>query len=140
MVNVDLVSDMLTRLRNSVLVKARKVDVIRTNLNLCIAQILLEEGFIDSFEEYGDKYLTETGFVNKYIAITLKYKGVKQKSYITNLKRVSKPGFRVYVNRKNIPRVLGGVGVAVLSTSKGLVTDRTAKINNIGGEVLFTIS
>lgn len=140
MVNIDLVSDMLTRLRNGVQVKARKVEVLRTNLNLNIAQILKDEGFIENFEEFGEKYLTETGFVNKYITIILKYKGVKQKPYITSLKRISKPGFRVYVNNKNIPRVLGGVGVAVLSTSKGLLTDRAAKIHNIGGEVLFIIS
>lgn len=140
MVNIDLVSDMLTRLRNGVQVKARKVEILKTNLNFNIAQILKDEGFIENFEECGEKYLTETGFVNKYITIILKYKGVKQKSYITSLKRISKPGFRVYVNNKNIPRVLGGVGVAVLSTSKGLLTDRAAKIHNIGGEVLFIIS
>lgn len=105
--------DMLTRLRNAALVKARKVKVIRTKLNINIAKILKEEGFIESFEEFGETYLTETGFINKYILIMLKYKGVKQKSYITSLKRISKPGFRVYVNHKNIPRVIGGIGIAV---------------------------
>nr|YP_007517041.2 ribosomal protein S8 [Euglena viridis]AEY70813.2 ribosomal protein S8 [Euglena viridis] len=139
MVNVDLVGDMLTRIRNAILVKSRKVTVMRTNLTLNIANILKNEGFIDSFEEFGEVYLTETGFVYKYISLTLKYKGVKQKSYITKLNRVSKPGYRVYVNHKSIPRVLGGIGVAVLSTSIGLITDRTARIRNIGGEVLFTI-
>lgn len=106
---------MLTRLRNGVIVKSRKVDIVRTNLNLNIASILKKEGFIESFEECGETYLTETGFVHKYISVTLKYKGVKQKSYITNLKRVSKPGFRVYVNNKSIPKVLGGIGVAVFA-------------------------
>lgn len=104
---------MLTRIRNAILVKSRKVTVIRTSLNLDIANILKNEGFIDSFEEFGEVYLTETGFVHKYISLTLKYKGVKQKSYITKLNRVSKPGYRVYVNHKSIPRVLGGIGVAV---------------------------
>lgn len=106
---------MLTRIRNGVLVKSRSVNIIRTNLNLNIAKILKQEGFIESFEETGEIFLTETGFVHKYISINLKYKGVKQKSYITNIKRISKPGFRVYVNNKNIPRVLGGIGIAVFA-------------------------
>lgn len=104
---------MLTRIRNSILVKSRKVEVIRTNLTLSIAEILKKEGFIESYEESGRVFITQKGFVHKYISITLKYKGIKQIPYITKLKRVSKPGLRVYTNYKNIPRVLGGVGVAV---------------------------
>jgi small subunit ribosomal protein S8 len=104
---------MLTRLRNSILVKSRKVDVVRTNLTVSIAEILKKEGFIESFEESGDVFLTQNGFVHKYISITLKYKGIKQIPYITQLKRISKPGLRVYTCYKKIPRVLGGVGVAV---------------------------
>lgn len=87
----------------------------RTKLTLNIADILKKEGFIESFEETGDVVLIENGFFHKDILITLKYGGVKQKPYITQLKRISKPGLRVYVNKKNIPKVLGGIGVAVFS-------------------------
>nr|YP_009503375.1 ribosomal protein S8 [Euglena clara]AXA45479.1 ribosomal protein S8 [Euglena clara] len=140
MVNRDTVAcDMLTRIRNAILVKSRKVIILRTNLTLNIASILKKEGFIESFEEYGDVFLTEKTCVQKYILIVLRYKGVKQKSYITSLKRISKPGLRVYINYKNIPKVLGGIGIAVLSTSKGLLTDRAARFNKLGGEVLFYI-
>ena len=104
---------MITRIRNSNLVKSRTVVILRTKLTLNICQILKEEGFIDSFEEFGDVLFTETGFFHKFILVTLKYKGVKQKPYITHLKRISKPGFRFYVTKNNVPKVLGGVGVAV---------------------------
>jgi small subunit ribosomal protein S8 len=107
--------DMLTRVRNALLVKSRTVSVIRTKVNSEIAGILKKEGFIESFEEHGDVYFTEKGPVKQKIRIVLKYKGEKQKSYITNLKRISKPGLRVYVNCSNIPKVLGGVGVAVFA-------------------------
>lgn len=139
MVNSDLVGDMLTRLRNSNFVKSRKVNVIRTNLVLDILNILKSEGFIDSFDNTGDLSLSEKSFVSKYVSVNLRYKGVKQKPYITQLKRISKPGLRVYVSKSNIPRVLGGIGVAVLSTSFGLMTDRIARLKNVGGEVLFYI-
>jgi small subunit ribosomal protein S8 len=106
---------MITRVRNSNLVKSRTVIVLRTNLSFSICQILKQEGFIESFEEFGDVIFTKTGFFHKFIMVTLKYKGIKQKPYITFLKRISKPGFRVYVNQNNIPKVLGGVGVAIRS-------------------------
>lgn len=102
-------------MRNSILIKAREVLVVRSKLTLNIVKVLKEEGFIDSFEECGEVYMSKNGLVHKYISITLKYKGVKQNSYITNLKRISKPGFRVYVGYKDTPRVLGGVGVAVIA-------------------------
>jgi small subunit ribosomal protein S8 len=105
---------MLTRLRNAVLVKSCKVNVIRTKLNLGIVKILKKEGFIESFQESGDKYLVQDGsYVSKYITITLKYRGKKQIPYITELKRISKPGLRVYVSYKNIPLILGGIGLVV---------------------------
>lgn len=105
---------MLTRLRNSMLVKSHKVDVIRTKLNLNIIRILKNEGFIESFEESGESYPVQDGSsVRKYITITLKYKGKKQVPYITELKRISKPGLRVYVSYKEIPKILGGIGLAV---------------------------
>lgn len=106
---------MLTRIRNANIVKSRNTVVLRTKLTLSICKILKQEGFIDSFEEFGEVVFTETGFFHKCILVTLKYKGIKQKPYITSLKRVSKPGFRIYVNQNNIPKVLGGVGVAVRS-------------------------
>nr|AEW13022.1 ribosomal protein S8 [Strombomonas acuminata] len=139
---------MLTRIRNSNLTKASKVDVVRTNLNYNVALILKKEGFIEAFEESGEMIMSEKGFTRKFISITLKYKGVKQKPYITGLKRISKPGLRVYVNKKNIPKVLGGIGIAVilrafglfyLSTSYGLLTDKAAHSQSLGGEVLFYI-
>lgn len=130
---------MITRIRNSNLVKARKVKVLRTSLIVNILSILQREGFIDSFEESGEVFITEKGFIHKFVFVNLKYKGVKQKPFITNLKRISKPGLRMYVNKEGIPKVLGGIGVAIISTSKGLMTDRMARISNVGGEVLFYI-
>lgn len=106
---------MLTRIRNANNVKLKTVVIKRTNLTFNIAKILKEEGFIDNFEEFGDVILTEKGFIHKSILLNLKYKGVKQKPYITNLQRISKPGLRTYVNKRSIPRVLGGVGVAICS-------------------------
>lgn len=106
---------MLTRIRNGNSVKSRNVIIKRSNLAVNIAQILKNEGFIESFEEIGEVILTETGFVHKYISVCLKYKGIKQKPYITQLKRISKPGLRVYVNQKNVPKVLGGIGIAVFA-------------------------
>ena len=104
---------MIVRIKNAILNRSRTVLVLRTNLIVNIAKILKEEGFIEDFEECGKTYMSNDALSNKYVLLTLKYKGVKQKSYITGLKRVSKPGFRVYVNSKSIPRVLGGLGVAV---------------------------
>jgi small subunit ribosomal protein S8 len=96
------------------LVKSHKVDVIRTKLNLNIAKILKDEGFIESFEESGQSYPVQDGnSVRKYITIKLKYKEKKQVPYITELKRISKPGLRVYVSYKEIPKILGGIGLAV---------------------------
>lgn len=105
--------DMIIRIKNAILNKSRSVLVLRTNLIVNIAKILKEEGFIEDFEECGKAYVSNDALLNKYVSLTLKYKGVRQKSYITNLKRVSKPGLRVYVSANNIPKVLGGLGVAV---------------------------
>nr|YP_009540884.1 ribosomal protein S8 [Phacus inflexus]AYQ93319.1 ribosomal protein S8 [Phacus inflexus] len=129
----DLISDMLTRIRNANLVKLPKVNILQTDLTISISNILKEEGFIDSFET---NYLISNV---PHLVINLKFKNLKQKPYITSLKRVSKPGIRVYVKASNIPKVLGGVGIVVLSTSKGVMTDRVARIKNVGGEVLFYI-
>lgn len=106
---------MLTRIRNANFVKSRDVIINRSNLAVNIAQILKKEGFIESFEEIGEVVLTERGFVHKYVSVCLKYKGIKQKPYITGLKRISKPGLRVYVNQNSVPKVLGGIGIAVFA-------------------------
>jgi small subunit ribosomal protein S8 len=130
MVN-DSIADMLTRMRNALVMKYNNVEVIGTKMNLGIAEILKREGFIEDFEYQkntnGDK-----------LNITLKY-GEKKERVITGLKRISKSGLRVYVKADNVPRVLNGLGIAILSTSKGLMTDKEARENNLGGEVLAYI-
>lgn len=106
---------MLTRIRNGSLAKLRNVNIRKTSINLNICQILKEEGFIESFQEnisYKEKN------ISKHISINLKYKGIKQKPYITGLKKISKPGFRVYANWKNVPKILGGVGTVVFCVAK----------------------
>nr|BDA99340.1 ribosomal protein S8 [Cryptomonas sp. NIES-3952] len=128
MVN-DTISDMLTRLRNANLAKHQIVEVPSTKMTRNIASILLEEGFIQSFEEIGESF-------NSQLLLSLKYKGKHREPVITALRRVSKPGLRVYANRKELPRVLGGLGIAVISTSQGVMTDNKARHQGLGGEVL----
>lgn len=128
MVN-DTISDMLTRLRNANLAKHQIVEVPSTKMTRNIASILLEEGFIQSFEEVGENF-------NSQLLLSLKYKGKHREPVITALRRVSKPGLRVYANRKELPRVLGGLGIAVISTSQGVMTDNKARHQGLGGEVL----
>ena len=128
MVN-DTISDMLTRLRNANLAKHQVVEVPSTKMTRNIAGILLEEGFIQSFEEVGENF-------NAQLLLSLKYKGKNRQPVITALRRISKPGLRVYANRKELPRVLGGLGIAVMSTSQGVMTDNKARHQGLGGEVL----
>jgi small subunit ribosomal protein S8 len=125
----DTISDMLTRLRNANLAKHQIVEVPSTKMTRNIAGILLEEGFIQSFEEIGESF-------NAQLLLSLKYKGKNRQPVITALRRVSKPGLRVYANRKELPRVLGGLGIAVMSTSQGVMTDNKARHQGLGGEVL----
>lgn len=125
----DTISDMLTRIRNSCLVKHSTTVVPTTKMTLSIARVLQQEGFIDSFEEAGEG-------IDKHLVLSLKYKGRNRQPIINTLKRVSKPGLRVYSNCKELPRVLGGIGVAIVSTSQGVMTDREARRQGIGGEVL----
>jgi small subunit ribosomal protein S8 len=120
---------MLTRLRNANLAKHQIVEVPSTKMTRNIAGILLEEGFIQSFEEIGESF-------NAQLLLSLKYKGKNRQPVITALRRVSKPGLRVYANRKELPRVLGGLGIAVMSTSQGVMTDNKARHQGLGGEVL----
>ena len=129
MVN-DTVGDMVTRLRNATIIKTPNVLIPKTRMNVCIAEILQNESFIESFQELED---------NKFLNLSLRYKGAKSVSYITRLTRISKPGLRVYVNKNEVPRVLGGIGIAILSTSQGVMTDKEARKKNIGGEVLCHI-
>jgi small subunit ribosomal protein S8 len=120
---------MLTRLRNANLAKHQIVEVPSTKMTRNIANILLEEGFIQNFEEIGEAF-------NSQLLLSLKYRGKHREPVITALRRVSKPGLRVYANRKELPRVLGGLGIAVISTSQGVMTDNKARHQGLGGEVL----
>jgi small subunit ribosomal protein S8 len=135
MVN-DTISDMLTRIRNGCMVQKAMVLVPFTKINQKIAQILEKEGFIQNFQISED---------SKNLILRLKYRSKKigntkrKESCITNLKRISKPGLRIYANHKDIPRVLGGAGIILLSTPSGLLTDREARSLGIGGEVLCSI-
>lgn len=126
----DPIADMLTRIRNAVRAKHTTVDVPYSKVKNEIANILLNEGFI------ADSEIVENG-VNKNIRITLKYKD--SKSVIQGLKRISKPGLRIYAEKEELPRVLNGLGIAIISTSKGIVTDKVARQNGVGGEVMAYI-
>lgn len=127
----DPVADMLTRIRNASSAKHETVDVPASNLKKSIAQILLDEGYIKSFtvEEDGTQGM---------IHITLKYLGNKEQA-IKGLRRVSKPGLRIYAGAEELPKVLKGLGIAIVSTSKGVMTDKAARAAHIGGEVLAFI-
>ena len=124
----DPVADMLTRIRNANTAKHEKVDVPASNLKKSIAQILLDEGYIKAYEIVDDG-------TQGIIRITLKYLAGKEK-VISGLRRVSKPGLRVYAGADELPKVLKGLGVAIISTSKGVMTDKAARANHVGGEVL----
>ena len=131
MVN-DTISDMLTRIRNANMVKHQIVQILSTKMSLAIAKILKEEGFIEDFESYSEDN-------KKYLLISLKYIGKSRESVICKIERVSKPGLRVYKNAKQLPRVLDNLGIAIISTSKGVMTNLKAKELGIGGEVLCYI-
>ena len=125
----DPIADMLTRIRNANTAKHDTVDVPASKMKLAIAKILLDEGYIAKYDVIEDGNF-------KTIHITLKYGADKNDKIITGLKRISKPGLRVYAGKNEIPRVLGGLGVAILSTNKGVITDKEARKANVGGEVL----
>ena len=124
----DPIADMLTRIRNANAAKHETVDVPASNLKKSIAQILKDEGYIKDFT-------VENNSTQGVIHITLKYLGNKEK-VITGLRRVSKPGLRVYAGAEELPRVLRGLGIAIVSTSKGVMTDKAARAAHVGGEVL----
>ena len=127
----DTIADMLTRIRNALIAKHDSVEVPASKMKKAIAQILLDEGYIKSFD------VVEDG-VRKTIRIQLKY-GANKQRVIVGLKRISRPGLRVYARKDEVPKVLGGLGVAILSTSRGVVTDREARKLGAGGEVLAYI-
>ena len=125
----DPIADMLTRIRNANTAKHDTVDVPASKMKLAIAQILLEEGYIKKYD------VIEDG-VFKTIHITLKYGADKNEKIISGIKRISKPGLRVYANKEDLPRVLGGLGIAIISTNQGIVTDKKARELAVAGEVL----
>jgi len=128
MVN-DSIADMLTRIRNAQTARHESVSVETSIMKKSIAQILLDEGYIAAYDE------VDSGKTNKDLVITLKYVNKNQK-VITGLKRISKPGRRIYASCEELPKVLGGLGIVIVSTSKGVMTDREARKLGIGGEVL----
>jgi len=125
----DPIADMLTRIRNANTAKHDTVDVPASKMKIAIADILVDEGYIAKYD------LVEDGSF-KTLHITLKYGVDKNEKVISGIKRISKPGLRVYANTEDIPRVLGGLGIAILSTNKGVVTDKEARKLGVGGEVL----
>ena len=125
----DPIADMLTRIRNANTAKHDTVDIPASKMKLSIAKILLDEGYIKSYE------VVENGNF-KDIRVTLKYGKDKNEKIISGLQRISKPGLRVYASKNDLPKVLGGLGVAIISTNKGVVTDKEARKLGVGGEVL----
>ncbi len=124
----DVIADMLTRIRNAASSRHETVDIPASNLKRRIAEILTEEGYIKNFSEVNDKK-------QGVIRITLKYTENKR-NVISGIKRISKPGLRVYAGKDELPKVLGGLGIAIISTSRGVMTDRAARKEGVGGEVL----
>ncbi|MBQ9902618.1 MAG: 30S ribosomal protein S8 [Clostridia bacterium] len=129
----DTIADLLTRIRNASTAKHETVDVPASNMKKAIVQILVDEGYVKSYTVIDDKSNSQGT-----IRIVLKYGAGKQPA-ITGLRRVSKPGLRVYTNVEDMPKVLKGLGIAILSTSKGVMTDKKARVENVGGEVLAYI-
>jgi len=124
----DTIADMLTRIRNANSAKHESVDIPASNVKKAIAQILLDEGYINGFQVVEDG---KQGIIH----VTLKY-GPNKSQVLTGLRRVSKPGLRIYTNVEDMPKVMKGLGIAILSTSKGIMTDKQARKANVGGEVL----
>ncbi len=125
----DPIADMLTRIRNANTAKHDTVDVPSSKMKLSIADILVKEGYIKKYDMTEEKGI-------KMIHITLKYGADKNEKIISGLKRISKPGLRVYAGKEELPKVLGGLGIAIISTNKGVMTDKEARKENVGGEVL----
>lgn len=131
MVVTDTIADMLTRIRNANAMRYQEVSIPASNLKISLAKILKEEGFIEDYKLVSDD-------VQGTILVTLKY-GQNKERVITGLKRISKPGLRVYAKASEVPKVLNGLGIAIISTSRGVMTDKAARKENLGGEVLCYI-
>ena len=129
MMTSDPIADMLTRIRNANTAKHDTVDIPASKIKVAIAGILVDEGFIEKYD------IVEDGKI-KTIHVTLKYGADKNEKVITGIKRISKPGLRVYAGKDELPRVLGGLGIAILSTNQGVITDKKARELQVGGEVL----
>ena len=129
MMTSDPIADMLTRIRNANTAKHDTVDIPASKIKVAIAGILVDEGFIEKYD------IVEDGNF-KTIRVTLKYGADKNEKVITGIKRISKPGLRVYAGKDELPKVLGGLGIAIVSTNKGVMTDKEARKENVGGEVL----
>ena len=129
MMTSDPIADMLTRIRNANTAKHDTVDIPSSKIKVAIADILVDEGYIEKYE-----MIEEGSF--KTIRVTLKYGADKNEKIITGIKRISKPGLRVYASKDEIPSVLGGLGIAILSTNQGIITDKEARKLQVGGEVL----
>ena len=129
MMTSDPIADMLTRIRNANTAKHDTVDIPASKMKIAIANILVDEGYIKKYD------LVEDGTV-RTIHVTLKYGKDKNEKLITGLKRIPKPGLRVYAGKEDLPKVLGGLGIAIISTNKGVVTDKKARELGVGGEVL----
>jgi small subunit ribosomal protein S8 len=123
----DPIADMLTRIRNALRIKAEKVDIPASRMKVEVARILKEEGFIKTYKILKDKRQGILRIVPRY---------VENESVISGLKRISKPGRRIYVGSKEIPKVMGGVGIAILTTPKGMMSDKTSRREGVGGEVI----
>ncbi len=128
----DPIADMLTRIRNANTAKHDTVDIPASRMKISIANILLDEGYITKYDLVGDG-------VDKAIRVTLKYGKDKNEKIISGLKRISRPGLRIYAGAEELPKVLGGLGIAIISTNKGVITDKEARKQKIGGEVLAYI-
>lgn len=125
----DTVADMITSIRNANLKKRETVKIPATNTNISLGKILLQEGFVENIGKVQEN-------MNHFMILTLRYQGRKREPYITTLRRISKPGLRLYYDHQKIPKVLGGMGIVILSTSCGIMTDREARQKRIGGEIL----
>ena len=128
----DPIADMLTRIRNALTAKHETVEIPASKIKVAIADILVREGYVKAYEVVENE-------VQNTIVVTLKYAPNKNQKVLSGLKRVSTPGLRVYANADNLPKVLNGMGIAILSTSKGILTDKEAKAQHVGGEVLAYI-
>ena len=132
MTMTDPIADMLTRIRNANTANHETVDIPASKMKIAIADILVDEGYIEKYELVDDG-----SFQN--IHVTMKYTGAKKDRIISGIRRISKPGLRIYAGKEDIPHVLGGLGIAILSTNKGIITDKQARKEQVGGEVLAFI-